>query len=227
MANILICVPSTRDYKPFLESFNKFIEEVKNKHTVLPFIVKDKRLKDVQNEAAQRFLAGNWDYLLFMDDDHWGHKAEMLDCLINANAYMATIKSYSRHYPYFSCILNKIPDCNFFTGIDIGEGYIECDMTGFPMTLLRRDLFKRLKEPYFEEEHEAGRTWVTDTIFCRKLLSIGIRPVGCFQYCLPHFDITEDNVIQKRLEGGVKWDGRILQIAYEKLKGENLCLAKQ
>lgn len=233
MANILVCVPSTREYKPFLESFDKFIIECRKNHTIVTFIVKDKRLKDVQNEAAQKFMSGNFDYLLFMDDDHWGHTPEMLECLINANAYMATIKSYSRHYPYFSCLMNRIPDSTFFSGIDYAQGYVEVDMTGFSMTLLRRDLLQKIGVPYFEEEHEGGRDWVTDTIFCRKLNSMGIKPVGCFQHCLPHFDITDENVLQRRTEGGNNWNGMILNMAYDKLmesgklKGEKLCTAHQ
>jgi hypothetical protein len=195
--------------------------------------VLNESLPDAQNQIARSFVQSDYDYLLLMDDDHWGHTPEMLDCLVNANAYMATIKSYSRHYPYFSCLMNRRPGDDLFVGIEVGEGYIPCDMTGFPMTLLRRDLFEKLEYPYFEAEHEGGRSWVTDTVFCRKLNNLGIKPIGCFQHCLPHADITEENVIQKRREEGVRGDNFYWQMIYEKYispkmaQGEKLCLVKQ
>jgi hypothetical protein len=222
--NILIGIPSTREDKRFLESLDSFLKELKERYKYTVLWQKNVRLKDAQNFFVKEFLGGEYDYLLMLDDDHWGHKIEMLDVLIGANAPMATIKSYSRHYPYFCCLMNQIPNDNFFSGIDVGEGYIQCDMTGFPMTLFRKDLFDKLSYPYFEEESEGGRTWVTDTIFCRKLRNIGIRPTGCFQYCLPHGEITEDNVLQKRISDGVKWEGIVLQLMNNRLtKGNILC----
>lgn len=226
MANILICIPSIREYELFLESFERFKEGVSKKHTILTFMVKNRRLVDVQNEAASAFMAGNWDYLLFLDDDHWGHTPDMLETLINANAYIATIKTYIRHYPYMCALLNRTKE-GLFVGVEDGEGYHPVDATGFPMTLIRRDLFSRLTKPYFREESEGDRDWATDGEFCSRLNDVGIKPVGCFQHCLAHGDITSENVLEKRLSDGMSTDKQLLNFIYDKYRGENLCLAKQ
>ena len=41
-------------------------------------------LPEAQNKIVDFLLSRDFDYLLFLDDDHWGHKLEMIDCLINA-----------------------------------------------------------------------------------------------------------------------------------------------
>lgn len=227
MANILVCVPSVREYQPFLESFNNFIKGISNKHNIITFFVKNRKLVDVQNEAADKFISGNFDYLLFLDDNHWGHTPEMLECLINANACMATMKTYLRHYPYMVGLMKRVKH-NFWIGIEDGKDYQEIDGCGFPMTLLRRDLFYKLEKPYFREFQDGARNWSTDGEFCDRLRSLGIKIMGCFQYCLAHMDITEDNVNQKRLDNSIKTDDRMTELVYNKItNGELLCTEYQ
>lgn len=228
MLKILIGIATTREDKRFLESLDLFISDIKGHYDFKVMWKRNVRLKDAQNRFALECIDGHFDYLLLLDDDHSGHTKQMLDCLINAKAYMATIKTYSRHYPYFCCLMNKIQNETIFSGIEYGEGYIECDMTGFGMSLIKRDLFELMDYPYFEEETEGGRDWVTDTVFCRRLNTMGIKPVGCFQYCLPHGDITAHNVIRKRREDGISKENFIMQMVYEKFsKGDILCMAHQ
>lgn len=216
MISIYIGVCKTRDDKRFWDSFRNFTDSICSKYSICQMVVKDKFLPEAQNMIARDFVQSGYDYLLLLDDDHWGHTVEMLDCLIGANDYMATIKSYSRHYPYFSCLMNPIPDDKLFVGIEYGEGYIPCAMTGFPMTLLRKDLFEKLTYPYFESEVEGGRDWVTDTVFCRKLNNIGIKPIGCFQHTLPHDHVTQENVIQLRHDHGVRGDNLYWKMIFDK-----------
>lgn len=208
-----------------MESFETFKNEISKKHTILTFVVKDRLLVDVQNEAAQKFLAGNFDYLLFLDDDHWGHTPEMLETLINANAYMATIKSYIRHFPYMCALLRKTRE-DLYVGIEDGSGYMPVDATGFPMTLIRRELFSRLEQPYFREFMDGIRPWATDGEFCDRLRRIGIRPVGCFQHVLAHGDLTEKNILSKRLKDGQSSDAQFINFIYDKFRGEALCMER-
>lgn len=195
---ILVGIPSLREDERFIDSICKFKKEVK--HDLEFFYVKDKLLVDAQNIIAEKFVSGDYDYLLFLDDDQWGHVPEMLDCLIDANADMATMKTYSRHYPY-SCSLMKIIYGKVlrYAGLEEGIGYEECDLTGFPMTLLSRKLFNKIGRPFFREKTDGIRSWATDEEFCIRLSLLGIKPVGCFQYCLNHGDVTKENVFQKRI----------------------------
>jgi hypothetical protein len=162
-------------------------------------IVKDMFLPDAQNKITADFLQGDYDYLLLLDDDHWGHTVEMVETLINANTYVATIKTYSRHYPYSCVILKRIPN-NLVLPIETGEGYVECDLTGFPMTLISRGTFKHLEQPYFRPYEICGRDWNSDVDFFLRLGEKGIKPIGCFQHTLNHDKITEENVQQYRYD---------------------------
>ena len=159
-------------------------------------VVKDTFLPDAQNAIAKSFIESDYDYLLLLDDDQWGHTPEMVDCLINANTYVSTIKTYSRHYPYHCTLLNIVG--NNVIPLENGKGYMECDLTGFPMTLIRRDVFDLLDEPFFRPYEAEGRNWNSDVDFFRRLNKIGIKPVGCFQHVLNHDKITDDNVKEFR-----------------------------
>lgn len=193
MKSIYIGICKTREDKRFKESFKEFSYSICNKYSICQMIVSNTFLADAQNRIAKAFLQSDYDYLLLLDDDHWGHTKEMLDCLIQANTYIATIHSYSRHYPYSSAVIKKVGE-NLYWPVDHKEGYIECEMTGFPMTLIRRDLFDKLEKPYFRATKEMDRDWTTDIDFFKRVNSVGIKPIACFQHNLSHDKITKENV---------------------------------
>ncbi len=196
MKSIFIGVCQTRQDERFQSSYRRFTDDLVEDYSICMTKVIDTFLPDAQNQIAERFLASEYDYLLLLDDDHWGHTREMLETLIKADSDMATIKTYSRHYPY-SCALMKKTNTGY-AGIENGKGYQECDMTGFPMTLIKRKLFLKLEKPYFRGRYDGGRDWATDKEFCERIRDLGIKPMGCFQHCLPHADITEENVQERR-----------------------------
>lgn len=166
-------------------------------YNISSIIINDTFLPDAQNICAENFLNGDYDYLLLLDDDHWGHSREMLDCLIKANTYVATMKTYSRHYPYVCAAWNKVGH-GALVSIEDGKGYVECDLTGFPMTLISRLTFDKLEKPYFRPLDAEGRTWNSDVDFFERLKEKDIKPTACFQYCLNHDKITENNVWEYR-----------------------------
>lgn len=197
MKSVYIGICRTRDDQRFLESFKNFKESICHQYSICQMVIKNKFLPDAQNEIVKDFLQSGHQYLLLLDDDHWGHTKEMLDTLVNANTYVATMHTYSRHYPYSSAILDKVRN-NVVVPVEYSEGYRECDLTGFPMTLIRRDVFDKLEKPYFRPVEAEGRTWNTDIDFFERLGNIGIRPIGCFQHTLNHDKITKENVWEYR-----------------------------
>ena len=199
MKSIYIGVCKTRNDERFKESFKSFTDSICNRYSVCQMVVKDTFLPDAQNKIAKDFLQSGYDYLLLLDDDQWGHTPEMLDTLVNANTYFATIKTYSRHYPY-SCALLKYIGNNLYVSVEGESGYKECDLSGFPMTLISRETFNFLEEPYFRPYEVNGRNWNSDVDFCNRLVEKGIKPIGCFQHTLNHDKVTEDNVQQLRYE---------------------------
>lgn len=199
MKSIYIGVCKTRDDERFNTSYRNFIDSICNEYSICTRKVIDKYLPDAQNEIAKDFLSSGYTHLLLLDDDQWGHTKEMLETLLNADTYVATIKTYSRHYPYGCSLLRHVPP-NLVMPIETGEGYMECDLTGFPMTLVGRGTFEHLEQPYFRPHEVGGRTWNSDVDFFQRLSEKGIKPIGCFQHTLNHADITEENVKQKRYE---------------------------
>ena len=199
MKSIYIGVCKTRNDERFSESLRNFTDSICGSYSVCQRVVKDTFLPDAQNIITKDFLQIGYDYLLLLDDDHWGHSKEMLDCLINANTYVSTIKTYSRHYPYVCAAWNWSGEHTTIP-IENGVGYMQCDLTGFPMTLIRKDTFSLLDEPYFRPYSDGGRDWNSDVDFFKRLRLKGIRPTVCFQHCLNHDKITQDNVLKYREE---------------------------
>lgn len=208
--SILVAVPSARENERFLASLLSLIAQMKGKYTVGLLMEKWKFLPDIQNAMVDYMLANNYDYILFLDDDHAGHTVEMVDALVRADTYMVTMKTYVRYFPYPVALFRR----QFHMGAEkmIGHiqssGYAKLDMTGFPMTLIRRDLFQKISRPYFEPEHDGQRAWCTDVPFCRKLEKVGISPYGCYDFCLEHDGVTEENVAELREKNAVKWVDR-------------------
>lgn len=199
MKSIYIGVCKTRNDIRFEESFRNFTDSICRKYSICQMVLRDVYLPDAQNLITDSFLESDYDYLLLLDDDQWGHTLEMLETLINADTFVATIKTYSRHYPYGCSLLRKVGE-NLVMPIENGESYVQCDLTGFPMTLISRETFSYLKEPYFRPYEVNGRTWNSDVDFFERLNKVWIKPVGCFQHTLNHGDITEENVKQKRYD---------------------------
>lgn len=214
MKSIYIGVCKTRDDERFKQSFRNFTDSICRKYSICIEVISNTFLPDAQNRLARSCIEGRYDYLLLLDDDQWGHTPEMLECLIDANTYVATIKTYSRHYPYLCTLFDKTKE-NVTIPIEYAEGYRECDLTGFPMTLIRRDTFDYLDTPYFRPFKDGDRDWNSDVDFFDRLSKVGIKPVGCFQHCLNHDKITKDNVLEyrrkERFEGNNMGWYRILQ----------------
>lgn len=205
--SVYIGVCKTRDDPKFEDSYRRFTDSLGSNYGICLMTVRDTFLPDAQNIITKDFLQTGHDYLLLLDDDHWGHTKEMLDTLVGANTNVATMKTYSRHYPYVCAAWNKVGH-GALVSIENGQDYQSCDLTGFPMTLISRETFDLLDPPYFRPLEAEGRKWNSDVDFFERLRSKGVRPIVCFQHCLNHDKITQDNV----------WDYR----SQERLENNNL-----
>jgi len=195
-------------YRPddrFLESLPKFIEECSKDYDIQVITVPNRELPDAQNLIAKYFLQEtDYDYLLFLEDDHWNHKKEMLDSIVKFDKDVLAINYYSRHFPYVNCLMREIrPDSPYerFAGLHYTQGFYKCDLAGFAMTLIKRRVFKKLEQPYFRYNTYLNNGYATDVDFSDRLKEAGIDIWGCFDYVLPHRDITKDNRLEKFEEG--------------------------
>src|SRR3990167_1408054 len=100
MARILVGIATVKPDKRFLESLPSFFRDAGKSHDIDCMWVWDKPLVDAQNSLADRCLEGNYDYLLTIEDDHWGFTVAMLEACIHANVEVCGIRYRSRHMPF-------------------------------------------------------------------------------------------------------------------------------
>lgn len=205
-SKILFGIPFHKPDDRFLECLPKLIEECNKEYTLQVISVPNRELVDSQNYISKYFLQEtDYDYLLLMENDHWGHTKEMLDAMIKFDKEVVAMNYHSRHFPYPNCLLNRIAgragvDC--YTGLTYTQGFHKCDIAGYAMMLLKRSVFAKLALPYFRLNKDGGDgSYATDIDFCLRLKEVGIDIWGCFDYCLSHRDITKENRMEKFFEG--------------------------
>ena len=207
---ILIAVPLHKPDDRFLSSLPRFIKECQDEYTLQVITVPNRSLVDAQNYIAEYFLHNtDYDYLLFLEDDHWGHSKAMLDALINKDVDVCAMNYYARYFPYYSCLMRRIPDrpvSGRYAGLHYTEGFYKVDLAGYAMMLIKRDVFYKLEKPYFRLNHdEPEESYATDIDFSERLLKAKIDIWGCFDYILAHRDVTKENRMEKFLQGSDEW----------------------
>ena len=235
MAKIFIGIPKHNKFDYFKDSMSQFLPQVKEEHEIELLEVSEGVLMDNQNVIAEAFLQSNKDYLLLLEDDHWGHTLEMLNALIIADTYVCAINYYSRHQGRLSCLMKYTYNKDYrkaYKQASYDNGFHEVDLVPFGMTLIKRQVFDYLDKPYFDvnEFYELHQKDVvnkaTDQNFSNKLKAKGINPVGCFDYILPHRDVTEDTYKELRKEDINKlissFEDKVVEAGFKRLKENRL-----
>jgi hypothetical protein len=80
------------------------------------------------------------------------------------------------------------------------SGYHAVGLCCFGMTIIRREVFEELDKPYFQINKKGKRphTYATDSNFFTRLRSLGIVPMGCFDYCVTHRHLNEETIDERR-----------------------------
>jgi hypothetical protein len=200
---ILLSVPIFQPDPRFLDSFPKFLNELKQKEQHYKVEVlqvgnseKFPNLVSKQNYIAEYFLNHDFDYLLFVESDNWGFTLNMLKALLRANTDVCGQHYISRWFPYYSCCMVELPDRPPTSRFGLHKdqtGYQYCDIVGYGMTLIKREVFNKLEQPYFRlNKYNGPDGYATDIDFCDRLKKAGLKIMGCFDYFLNHRDITQD-----------------------------------
>lgn len=193
-----------------MASLVTFAQEVERENIAsLTFMwVWDKTLVEAQNDMAERMVSVGFDYLLTIEDDHWGFNSEMLKSLLSIDSEVAAISYRSRHFPF-----DKIPmtyhetDKNgvrMFTGAQWESGTHEVDLVGFGFTLIKREVFDKLDKPYFRlntEYFKGVGPRATDIDFSYRVQGFGGKLIGCYDHLLPHRDLDETTYKEMLVDG--------------------------
>jgi hypothetical protein len=152
---------------------------------------------DIANDAmAQRTIDGGFDYLLRMDDDIWDVPFDAVEKLIKADKEFISCVMYASGFPYHRCAFIKKDKEKSL--VDTGEqqkgglkeaggvGIVPVDMSAFPFALIKVDVFKKIKPPWFTHT----LTVPLDNYFCQKMLDNKIQPYVDMDLQVTHREIT-------------------------------------
>lgn len=152
-------------------------------------------IADGRNNLVNYMLANGYDYILFVDNDVILPKNALID-LYNMQWYIATgtyprkeIKTITNDVQYTTLYNHNERNlevyCPTFMPVKcLEKGKITpVDCCGLGCTLIRRDLFSKIEQPYFFFAHEGNPSSNNtdeycigeDMYFCRKVLRSGIQ----------------------------------------------------
>ena len=199
MAKILIGIATVSPDQRFLQSLSSFIRSVDQRHQLDCHWIFNTPLEDAQNLLGKKTLDEGYEYLLTIEDDHYDFTAEMLETLLKADTHLIGVSYHSRHYPF-----QKVPmdykntdreGARRYQEEKFTEGCHETDLVGFGFTLIKKEVFEILEYPWFvvnSKEHLGCGPRATDMQFSFRLQEKGVNPMGCWDYCIPHRDITKE-----------------------------------
>lgn len=201
---ILVGIPCHKPERMFLQDCAIFLLETKKKYEVEEKWVYGKTLVDAQNEIGEYFLSKNFDYLLFLEDDHSGHSIEMLDAMIESDKDITAIGYYSRWpaHPLTLMVKSGKPSPKDYRSAPHSSGIQEVDLCGFGFTLIKRKVIESMDKPIFRlngiDYRNGGRNVATDKNFFERAKSLGCEIHGFFDFDLAHRGISKKNVMRLR-----------------------------
>jgi len=149
-SRIVILIPVYRNvpeifFIHFMSAFQKLLKSDKYDISVLP--ASGQPIDRIRNILVEYALKKNPDYILFLDSDQVFLPA-MLDCLISLNQDVVSALCFQRMRPHNPAIRIKGKVYK-----DFNEGEIlEVDQVGMACILIRSEVFKKIKPPWFKCE---------------------------------------------------------------------------
>ena len=147
---IIILVPIYRNVpEVFFINFIYSIQELykSSKYDIEVIPASGQPVDKIRNKLVESALKKNPDYILFIDSDQVFLPA-MLDCLISLNQDVVSALCFQRMKPHDPAIRIKGKVYKDFTEGEI----LEVDQVGMALVLIRAEVFKKVKYPWFKNE---------------------------------------------------------------------------
>lgn len=164
-------------------SFNNLIFEMltlieKNKRVTFSLInTKGLPVDKARNNIVMQFIDQQRDseYLLFLDAD-MVFPRDLVKNLLNIDADVATALAFKKWWPHYPTIYHYNGK-EFKSIIDYEKKkIIEVDGCGMACCLIKREVFEKIKYPWFEfEEIKEGKYFSEDLTFCKKVKKAGFK----------------------------------------------------
>lgn len=206
---ILIGVPILAWTHEFATSFLEFwtsLMTFKHKgrkfHVGYQFMYR-KPVHMAEEQLAELACASGCTHLLLMDDDIYNVTADDFIKLLDANKDIIGGIMYASGFPYSMCAFRryntktKVADQPILKGParlyevppEQRQGIQKVDLIPFACTLIKTEVFKKLKKPWFTCNNQAP----TDSWFADSVLGAGLEYYAHFDVWLNHRGVTKDN----------------------------------
>ena len=164
MKKISIGIPTSSPYfhRKFMESFMKL--KYPRDTEVIFHILEQYQIPFARNRIVQLALENKSDYIFFIDADMI-FPPDSLIRLLNRNVDIVHALSFRRTTPHYPCIFNWNEKEKCYETIDYSKednDLISIDAAGSACTLIKTDVFKKLKVPWY---YYKNHTFSSDLTF--------------------------------------------------------------
>ena len=160
-----------------------------------------KNIHKAENQIIKTALVNGYTHILHFDDDIWGVEPGDIIKLLNADKDFISAVMYVRGFPYSRCAFNKVPECKNKTLFECekigrhtleevdGAGVVPVDLTAFPYTLIKTEVYTKMKYPWFDVLCPES----PDAQFCQKCADVGVQPYVHMDIQISHQEVTPWN----------------------------------
>jgi len=163
-------------------------------------MVVDWARNDLARRATKKiceYTDEHFTHFLWLDDDH-AFSPDLALWLAREDKDMVSALYFGRtdpHYPVVYVKDNSGDKYKHFPLLEVPTSLIEVDAVGFGALMMRRDVFKRVPEPWFTVDYKAGE----DIAFCVKAKEHGVKVYCDGRYKLGHIGpppiVTEETYL--------------------------------
>lgn len=162
---VLIEIPHTGLFPyQFVHSFPLMMINAMQKGISIEYELRGNSLVyDARESAVKHLLDSDCDSILFLDSDMFP-SADMLVKLVEHDKPIVSALAFKRTEPYYPCIFKTLDkEATVYT--DYPRGLIEVAGVGMACCLIKREVFEKVKEPWFFPTPELGE----DLSFCKRV----------------------------------------------------------
>lgn len=152
-----------------------------------------------ENKIIQRALTAGYSHILRLDDDIWGIQPGDVLKLLAADKDFISAVMFIRGFPYSRCAFVKkypkmtLKECQMsgrgtLDEVD-GDGIQRIDLSAFPFTLMKTDIFTKITYPWADEKDPTA----VDAQLCQKLADVGVELYAHMDIQINHQDVTPWN----------------------------------
>lgn len=168
---IIVGIPTASDYlhRKFVQSLMSL--KYPSNADVDINVVAGYQLPFARNRIVQRALESNSDYVFFIDAD-MVFPTDLLGKLLNHNVPMVNALAFRRTSPNYPCIFKWNEKEKCYETMTYTSGLLEVDATGMAAHLIKTEVFKKMKQPWY---YYRDNLFSSDLTFCENARKAGYK----------------------------------------------------